>query len=139
MGKGKPTHTSFFPITIWGKFAERTAPKLIKGCTVFISCTGRIEKYKDKNGVDRYPFKCTIGPTDIIRFTYKSKEAQQRHEQLKNQSNNTQQQQYFNNSSRPEYRVPSTGNPVVGQPVQSQGAQQVLDIFEGDFQDDIPF
>lgn len=82
-GKGKDNYTSFFNVVIWGDYAERMAPKLIKGCTVLFTCTLRIENYTDKQNNKRTTLKCVIGPQNYIRFTYQSAEARARLEQMK--------------------------------------------------------
>ena len=80
-GKDRPTHTSFFNFTIWGSYAEKMTPWLIKGTTVFVTCQGRMEAW-EKDGKKMTAFKCIVGPSDILRFTSKSVEAAGRHQQL---------------------------------------------------------
>lgn len=125
-GSGRDNHVSFFNVTMWGKMAEKLCARIIKGCTVLFSCTGKIEKYTDRNGIVRYPFKCNIGPQDFIRFTAKTKAAQVRHDELKAQQQQYQQpnQQGF---YKPQYQQQQFQQPMqqaAPQPVQQQLWQQ---------------
>lgn len=113
-GQGKKNYVSFFNFNMWGKYAERMAPRLIKGCTVFVTCQGRIESW-EKDGKKVSAFKGTIGPNDVIRFTARSKEAIAKHDALRAGSQQQQQQQQT--------------------PASTPSQQSPNDLFE----DDIPF
>jgi single-strand DNA-binding protein len=151
-GKGKEDYTSFFNCVIWGKFAERMAPKIIKGCSVLFSCSLKMESFQDKTGVKRSVLKCVIGIGDFIRFTYRSPEAMARHNALAAQQQAPQQPAFGAQPQQPAfgaqpvvtaYSAPQASTPPApAQPPAkppTPGEQQVADLFGGDFQDDIPF
>jgi single stranded DNA-binding protein len=91
-GKGRDNYTSFFNIVVWGTYAERMAPRLIKGCTVMLTAQARIENYNDNQGNKKQALKFVVGLNDYIRFTYINDEARARHNALKNQQQAPQQQ-----------------------------------------------
>ena len=91
-GKGRDDYTSFFNIVVWGAYAEKLAPRLIKGCTVMLTAQARIENYNDNQGNKKQALKFVVGLNDFIRFTYINDEARARHNALKSQQQAPQQQ-----------------------------------------------
>jgi single-strand DNA-binding protein len=45
--------TTWWNVTVWGDRAEKVAKLLDKGSQVFVEGKGRMNSYKDKQGIDR--------------------------------------------------------------------------------------
>lgn len=107
-------HTEWFNVSMFGRLAEVAGEFLQKGSLVFIEGKQRTEKYKDKDGNDRYSVKLMADQMKMLGG---------------NGGGNGNQNQQGNNSYQQQGQ----------QSQQAQGNTPPMAEPDFDFDDDIPF
>lgn len=65
-GQNSEPVTTWFKVTLWGKFAEAMAPHMTKGKQVYVEGPVRLEQYTDRDGNQRSALAITASEIKLL-------------------------------------------------------------------------